>query len=121
MTASPSIQGFLLDENLSPKSKAGLGDGLVVHARELGENPSDFALWEYAQARALVIVTKDADFQDRLLLSDAPPPWVVQLRCGNLRARSLRELLEACWPQVLALLGAHRLVLVYLDRLEGVG
>lgn len=114
-----NAQGFLLDENLSPKRRAGLGGGLVVHARDLGPNPSDLTLWAYAQANALVIVTKDADFQDRLLLSDAPPPWVVQLRCGNLRARPLRELLETCWPRVLELLAAHRLVLVYPDHLEG--
>jgi predicted nuclease of predicted toxin-antitoxin system len=53
-----------------------------------------------------VIVTKDADFLDQLLLSDAPP-WVVQLCCGNLRARAL-------W----ALLPVSRAVLVYAERLE---
>jgi len=65
----------------------------------------------YAREQALVIVTKDADFLDQLL-ADAPQPWVVQLRCGNLRALALRTLLEGCWPDVLALLPESRAVLV---------
>lgn len=56
---------------------------MVVHARDLGPNPTDLELWTFAQEQSLVIVTKDADFTDRILLMDAPPPWVVQLRCGN--------------------------------------
>ncbi len=42
-----------------------------------------------------MIVTKDADFIDRMLALDAPPPWLVRLHCGNLRARPMREFLEA--------------------------
>ena len=117
MTEAVPYQGFLLDENLSPKLRVGLGER-VVHARELGEHPSDLDLWTYAREHDLVVVTKDADFLDQLLLSDAPPPWVVQLRCGNLRAQALRTLLEGCWPDVLALLPDSRAVLVYADRLE---
>lgn len=113
-------QGFLLDENLSPKLRLGFGPGTrVVHACDLGKNPADLELWTYAREHGLVILTKDADFTDRLLLSDAPPPWVVQLRCGNLRARALRELLEAVWPLVLTLLPDYRLVQVFPDRVEG--
>lgn len=116
------IRGFLLDENLSPKLKAGFGpDAHVVHARELGDHPADFALWTYAKAEALVIVTKDADFLDYVLLEDGPPPWVVQLRCGNLRARELREFLESQWLRVLELLPEYRILQVHLDRIEGVG
>lgn len=114
-------RGFLLDENLSPGLKAGFGpDALVVHARDLGENPSDLELWTYAAEHDLVIVTKDADFTDRVLLQDGPPPWVVQLHCGNLRAREMRLFLEAQWPRVLALLPQRRLIQVHLDRIEAV-
>lgn len=116
-----TVGGFLLDENLSPRLKAGFGDGVpVVHARDLGENPTDLELWTYAEGHALVIVTKDADFTDRALLMDGPPPWVVQLHCGNLRARPMRLFLEAQWPRVLALLPQHRLIQVHLDRIQAV-
>lgn len=111
--------GYLLDENLSPKLKAGFDPAVrVVHARELGENPTDLELWTHATERALVIVTKDADFTDRMLALDAPPPWLVRLHCGNLRARPMREFLEAQWPRVEALLPQYRLIQVYLDRIE---
>lgn len=115
--ASP--RGFLLDENLSPKLRAGFGPGVhVVHARDIAPNPSDLELWIHAEGEHLVIVTKDADFTDRMLAQATPPPWVVQVRCGNLRARALREFLESCWPRVLALLPGHRLIVVYPDRIE---
>lgn len=113
------VQGFLLDENLSPKLRAGFGEGIrVAHARDLGPNPSDLEPWSYAERESLVIVTKAADFIDRILARDVPPPWVVQVRCGNLRARALREFLEQRWPQVVALLPEHRLILLSWDRIE---
>lgn len=111
--------GYLLDENLSPKLRAGFDPAAwVVHARDLGENPGDLELWTYATGHALVIVTKDADFTDRVLALDAPPPWVVRLHCGNLRSRPMREFLEAQWPRIEVLLPRHRLIQVYLDRIE---
>ncbi len=93
----------------------------MVHARDLRPNPTDRKLWTFAEEHSLVIVTKDADFTDRILLTDAPPPWVVQLRCGNLRARALLEFLERQWPQILILLPEHRLVLVHLDHIQALG
>ena len=62
-------EGYLLDENLSPKLRADFDPAVrVVHARELGDNPTDLELWTYATEHALVIVTKDADFTGRMLV-----------------------------------------------------
>ena len=74
---------------------------------------------EFARARFLAIVTKDTDFSDRILLSQ-PPPWVVHLRIGNLRRTDFHAFLTRVWPQIEALLPAHKLVNVYLDRIEAV-
>ncbi|WP_143721440.1 DUF5615 family PIN-like protein [Deinococcus detaillensis] len=63
-------------------------------------------------------MTKDGDYLDQLFLSGTPPPWIVQLRCGNLRASALRTLLERCWPDMLALLLESRAVLLYADQME---
>jgi len=65
----------------------------------------------------LVVVTKDADFSNRIMLS-APPPWIVHLRFGNLRLAAFHALLAKMWPHVEALLPAHKLVCVYSDRVE---
>lgn len=91
-----TLSRLLLDENLSPRLKAGFGEGVhVVHARDLGENPTDLELWIYATEHALVSVSKDVDLTDRALPMEGPPLWVVQLHCGNLRAMPMWLFLEA--------------------------
>jgi predicted nuclease of predicted toxin-antitoxin system len=67
-----------------------------------------------------VIVSKDADFSERII-TQSPPPWVVHLRFGNLRRNDFQTHLARVWPQVESLLKFHKLVNVYADRLEGVG
>ena len=75
------MKGFLLDENLP--SKLRFTPSLpVVHVALLGHNPTDTQIWTYALKRELVIVSKDADFSDRVILH-LPPPWVVHIRFGN--------------------------------------
>lgn len=113
------MKGFLLDENLplrltfSPRLP-------VVAFSQVGRNPSDSQIWDFAQQHELVIVSKDADFSDRIMMQ-SPPPWVVHLRFGNLRRKEFHALLARVWPQVEALLKSHKLVNVYADRLEGIG
>jgi predicted nuclease of predicted toxin-antitoxin system len=66
-----------------------------------------------------VIVTKDVDFSNRIMLS-SPPPWVIHLRVGNMRRRAFHEFLSQVWPQIEDLLPAHKLVNVYLDHVEAI-
>jgi len=68
----------------------------------------------------LVIVSKGADFSDRIIIH-SPPPWVVHLRFGNLRKKDFHALLARLWPQIETLLKFHKLVNVYADRIEGIG
>ena len=113
------MKGFLLDENLPARLR--FSPSLpVVSVAELGPSPSDSAVWDFAGRRELVIVTKDADFSARIILS-APPPWVVHLRFGNRRRGEFHALLARVWPQVEALLAKHKLVNVYAERIEGIG
>ena len=110
------MKGFLLDENLptrltfSPSMK-------TSHARDFGGNPTDSELWELARFQQWVIVTKDADFSERILVSKAPP-WIVRLRFGNMRRKEFHRFLAAVWPQIESLLPAHKLICVYPDRIE---
>ena len=85
----------------------------------LGPSASDTALWSFAAQREFVIVTKDADFSDRILVS-TPPPWVVHLRFGNLRRRDYHALLVRVWPRIEALLPANKLINVFADRIEAI-
>ncbi len=86
---------------------------------ELGSNPTDSQMWAFARQQRLVIVSKDADFSERIIAS-SPPPWVVHLRFGNLRRAEFHARLERVWPQIEGMLRTHKLVNVYLDRLEGI-
>jgi predicted nuclease of predicted toxin-antitoxin system len=113
------MKGYLFDENLpvqlrfSPKLP-------IVPASRIGRNPSDSQIWEFARSHDLVIVSKDADFSDRIIIH-TPPPWVVHLRFGNLRKSDFHALLARVWPQIETLLKSHKLVNVYADRIEGIG
>ena len=113
------MKGYLFDGNVpsrlrfSPKLP-------IIPLSAVGRNPSDTKIWEYARKHDLVIVSKDADFSDRIM-ADSPPPRVVHLRFGNLRRNEYHTLLARRWPQIESLFKTNKLVNVYVDRLEGIG
>lgn len=90
---------------------------LHLYRSFLGRIPRDTEIWQYAKDKKLVIVTKDTDFSDRLMLYFSPPK-VVHLRVGNIRKREFHQFLARIWPEVEALVIEHKLVNVYLDRIE---
>ena len=79
----------------------------------------DKDIWNYAQNQKLVIVTKDSDFSNRILLS-TPPPRVIHVRIGNKSMKEFHEVVDKCWPEVLHLIESHRLVTIYENQMEGV-
>lgn len=91
----------------------------VCHSSDVGRHPSDEDLWKYAKANNLVIVTKDADFSNRILVTE-PPPWVIHLRFGNLRRADFHRFLEQIWPRLEIFLPSNKMINVYLDRIEAV-
>jgi predicted nuclease of predicted toxin-antitoxin system len=113
------MKGFLFDGNVpsrlrfSPKLP-------IVPLSNVGRRPSDSQIWDFARKHDLVIVSKDADFSDRIITS-SPPPRVVHLRFGNLRRNEYHTLLARRWRQIESLLKTSKLVNVYIDRLEGIG
>ncbi len=77
----------------------------------------DAAIWQYAKEHGLIIVSKDTDFSDWVMLSD-PPPKVIHLRIGNMRMRDLFAFLQRVWPQLAELSDAHKLVIVHENVIE---
>ena len=112
------MRGYLFDENL-PQVPSLPTSFPVTHALALGPRPTDSELWNHAHQKDLAIVTKDADFSQRVVLT-APPPRVVHLRVRNMRRRELAIWLARTWPQIEALVASHRLVNVYRDRIEAI-
>jgi predicted nuclease of predicted toxin-antitoxin system len=64
---------------------------------------ADHVIWEAARAAGAVVVTKDADFRDRVVQRGAPPQ-IVWVTTGNLSNRGLKAHVIAAWPRVLTLL-----------------
>ncbi len=112
------MTGFLLDENL-PNSLRFTPSLPVKHVRDLGPSLADTSIWTYAKEHNLVIVTKDADFSERILISE-PPPKVIHLRFGNMRLVDFHAHLAKVWPRIEELLTTNKLTNIYADRLEAV-
>jgi len=112
------MKGFLFDENLPGRIKF-TPSFSVTHVSTLGISLTDTEIWEYARLNDLTIVTKDVDFSDRIIIS-SPPPRVVHSRFGNMRKRDFHSLLTKIWPRVEELILTHRLVNVYINRIEAI-
>jgi predicted nuclease of predicted toxin-antitoxin system len=110
------MNGFLLDENL-PIHVEFSANLPVEHVTDLGASPTDSEIWGYAKQKELVIVTKDADFSDRIIVS-SPPPRVVRLKFGNMRKRDFHAFLAKVWPQIESLVLRYKLVNVYQNHFE---
>lgn len=66
-----------------------------AHVVEIGlEHADDGDIWEFAKANSFVVVTKDADFQQRSFLF-GPPPAVVWLRLGNASTSEIEDHVRA--------------------------
>lgn len=107
---------LLIDENL-PATLADLLPVESYHARKFGINPSDQELWKAARKEELVILTRDTDFFDRLMI-EGPPPKVVWVRLGNLRRRELEMVLLELWPRIASLLEEADLVEIHPGMIE---
>lgn len=72
------------DANLSPRLAALVADLYPgsLHVHDVGVGPADEAIWQYAEAHGLTIISKDSDFY-RLSMVRGAPPKVVWLRVGN--------------------------------------
>jgi predicted nuclease of predicted toxin-antitoxin system len=52
------------------------------------------------------------------LMLDLSPPKVVHLRFGNMRKSVFHSFLASVWTQIEDLVTDHKLINVYLDRIE---
>ena len=59
-----------------------------------GWKPLMMRVWDHAAEHEFIIVSKDADFNNRAFLF-GPPPKVVWIRRGNCSTRDIEDLLRA--------------------------
>ena len=110
------MKGFLLDENLPMSLKL---RGTTVHVTDLGERKTDAEIWQYAKLNDLVIITKDTDFYDRIILEGAPPK-VIWIRLGNFKRKILEKRIQRDWQQIIILIEKFSLIKIHPDRIEGI-
>jgi predicted nuclease of predicted toxin-antitoxin system len=90
------MKPLLFDHNLSPKLIQRLADLYpdAKHVYLLGLNTvTDRMVWEYARNHDYIIVTKDVDFSELLLLYNFPPK-IIWIRRGNCSTHTIEELLR---------------------------
>ena len=113
------MKKYLIDVNL-PRYFSLWSDDEFEHVVNINDQMKDSEIWEYAKQHNLVIVTKDADFSDRILLAE-PPPRIIHIRTGNMKIREFHQVISQLWEQSCMLSDRHKLVQVYNDRIEGLG
>jgi len=107
---------FVIDENL-PYYFNLWHNKTCIHVFDLPEILTDEQIWEYAKTNNLTIVTKDADFSNKILFSSSPPK-VIHLKIGNMNISELHDFLNKVWPSVETELAKHKLINVFQDRIE---
>lgn len=112
------MTGFLIDENL-PYRFSLWASSQHIHVKDLQGIKTDSQIWDYAQQNHLTIISKDADFSERVLLTE-PPPRVIHIRLGNLKMREFHQRLTTIWSDVCELSLKYKLVNVFTDRIEGI-
>ena len=90
------MKSLLFDHNLSPKLLHQLADLYPGsgHVFLIGlDTADDRTVWEYARRHDYIIVTRDADYSELLLLYGFPPK-IIWIRRGNCYTSTIEALLR---------------------------
>ncbi len=109
---------YLIDVNL-PRCFSLWSSEDFIHQVDINDEWTDKQIWEYAKENDLTIITKDADFSNRIIFSE-PPPKVVHIRFGNMKMREFHTALTTIWGDIVDLNKTHKLVNVFRDRIEAI-
>ena len=112
---------FVVDVNLPPR----LARWLIscgheaVHLADSGRlTDTDTEIWEQAKDQERIIVSKDCDFYDRVLIFGAPPQ-VFHIAVGNCSNDHLFELIQSQWSEIeTALASGAKLICLSQEKIE---
>ena len=108
---------YLIDENL-PDNLTIWSSKDFLHVTKIDSALQDSTIWELAQKNNLIILTKDTDFHDRILYR-TPPPKVILFKLGNRSVSFLQKFLKPHWEKIEKEIQSSKLVIVYIDKIEG--
>ena len=112
------MPSFLVDVNL-PYYFGLWNTEEYVQQMDIAPRAKDKEIWQYAIENDLIIITKDSDFSNRILLSK-PPPRVIHIRLGNMDMKTFHRIISDCWNEVIEMIQSYKLVTIYKDWLEGI-
>jgi predicted nuclease of predicted toxin-antitoxin system len=107
---------YLIDANLPYRFEFWRGSA-YTHVFDLDDTWTDSKIWNHAREKDCVIVSKDADFSDRIILAE-PPPRVIHIRVGNMKIREFHDFIVRAWPQAVVLIETHKLVVIHQHRID---
>ncbi len=87
-----------LDAHLSPRVARWITERFGIAAqpsRDLGlRDAEDEEIWNAARQANAILLTKDADFEERVRRL-GPPPQIIWLTCGNTSEARIKQILES--------------------------
>ena len=110
---------YIIDANLPYYFSLWKGEE-YQHVIDINPDMKDSEIWKYARENNLTIVTKDADFSDRVLLNN-PPPRVIHIKLGNMKMKAFHNAIDNIWDEVLTMSREYKLIRVYKEKIEGIG
>ena len=96
-----------LDAHLPPRLARWITERFGEPAQPLRDvglrEADDPDIWDAARRAGAIVLTKDADFDERVKRL-GPPPHIIWLTCGNTSEEYLRNLLETQLPVALEMI-----------------
>lgn len=78
---------------------------------------TDSEIWNYAIEKNLIILTKDVDFFNRLLVSENPPK-VIYFQLGNYSLKQLHNYFESNWDKIIMEINNSKLIIAKETHFE---
>ena len=110
------MKKFLIDENL-PKTLQLQTNDKFIHVCNLGKQMTDSEIWEYAKQNDYIIITKDTDFFERIILLGTPPK-IIWIRLGNMRRRQLEKNIITKWDEIIKKINEFDLLEIHYEKTE---
>ncbi len=110
---------YLIDVNL-PRFFSLWNTPEYAFVANIDDEMKDSEVWAYAMEHSMTIVSKDADFRE-LILASEPPPRFIHIKLGNMKMAEFHTKLSSLWDDVCDMSDRYKLVVVYPDRIEGIG
>jgi predicted nuclease of predicted toxin-antitoxin system len=112
------ITKFLFDVNL-PFLIFNWVENNSIFQKDINSKMPDSEIWDYCKQNNITIVTKDADFSDRIIIQ-SPPPKVIHFKTGNLKIKEFESFVSKNWSNIKEFSEKYKLVNVYLNKIEGI-